>query len=85
MGKKELSREKYRFKHTYQEARNVFKMTVIYTRKLEKEQESKGHEKIIEPEIKERSKATEDFTKPNSEFPPQNFTSSYSHKRILPN
>lgn len=85
MGKKELSREKYRFKHTYQEARNVFKMTVIYTRKLEKEQESKGHEKIIEPEIKERSKATEDFTKPNSEFPPQNFTSSYSYKRILPN
>lgn len=24
MGKKEVSREKYRFKHTYQEARNVF-------------------------------------------------------------
>ena len=28
MGNKEIFREKYRFKHTYQEARNVFKMTV---------------------------------------------------------
>ena len=53
-------------------------MTVIYTRKPEKEQESKGHEKIIESEIKERSKTTEDFTKPNSDFPSQNFTSNYS-------
>ena len=32
MGKKQVSREKYRFRRTYQE-RNVFKMTVIYTRK----------------------------------------------------
>ena len=28
MGKKEVFREKYRFKRTYQEARNAFKMTV---------------------------------------------------------
>ena len=75
MGKKQVSREKYRLRWTYQD---VFKMTVIYTRKPEKEQESKGHEKIIESEIKERSKTTEDFTKPNSDFPSQNFTSNYS-------